>query len=96
MRSSRLSASSSKLYVGITMLAMVQNMELAEEEEEEDLLFNVDACPPDAQDQARAPMAPLGSLCTDAVRAQVDGGSKKDGVLYYGTDSRSASLFDSS
>ena len=62
-------------------------MELAGEEE--DGVVDFDAYTPDAEDQARAFMAPLGSLCTDAVglraRTQVDGGNKKDGLsLWHG------------
>ena len=44
-----------------------------------------DAYPPGVQDQARARMALLGSLCAVAagpwVRTQVDGGSEEDGFL---------------
>ena len=65
------------------MTALVHIMEL--EEAEQDAVFNFDAYPPDVQDQARAPMALLGSLGTDAVgrcvRAQVDGGNKTDVFL---------------
>ena len=59
------------------MLAMAQNMELAEAEE--DGAFDFDTYPPDAQDQARARVALLSSICTYAaglwVRPQIDGGN---------------------
>ena len=59
---------------------MVTNMEVAEGDEH---LFTFAEYPQDVQDQARALMALLGSLCVDAaaafVRAQVDSGNRHDG-----------------
>ena len=73
-----------KMYLGITMPAMVTNMEHAEEGGD----FIFDNYPQDVQDQARALMALLGSLCTDSsalfVRSQVEAGNKNDGFqLWY-------------
>ena len=69
--------------LGITMLAMVQNIECAAAEENG--VFDFDMYPSDAQDLARARMARLDPLCTDAaglwVRTQSDGGNKKDAFL---------------
>ena len=69
-----------KMYLGIAMPAMVANMEDAEEAGG---LFNYDSYQPDVQEQARARMALLGSLCVDAaatfVRAQVEAGNRYDG-----------------
>ena len=68
-----------KMYLGITMPHMVTNMEEAEEAK----VFDYDTYQPELQEQARALMALLGSLCVDAaatfVRAQVEAGNRYDG-----------------
>jgi hypothetical protein len=68
------------MYLGITMPAMVTNMDDAEEAGR---LFNNETYQPEVQEQARALMALLGSLCVDAattfVRAQVEAGNRYDG-----------------
>ena len=59
---------------------MVTNMEQAEEAGR---LFDYAGYQPDVQEQARALMALLGSLCVDAaatfVRANVEAGNRYDG-----------------
>ena len=68
-----------KMYLSITMPHMVTNMEEAEEAK----VFDYDTYQPELQEQARALMALLGSLCVDAaatfVGAQDDAGNRYDG-----------------
>ena len=68
-----------KMYLGITLPNMVNNMEAAEEAK----VFDYDTYQPEVQEQARARMALLGSLCVDAaatfVRAHVEAGNRYDG-----------------
>ena len=68
------------MHLGIAMPAMVTNMEDAEEVGG---IFDYDNYQPDVQEQARALMARLGSLCVDAaatfVRAQGEAGNRYDG-----------------
>ena len=69
-----------KMYLGITMPIMVTNMEVAEGDGH---LFTFAEYPQDVQDQARALMARLASLCVDTAaafaRAQVDSGNRHGG-----------------
>ena len=81
-----------KLYLGITMPTIVENMERAEG----DFVFVFADYPDDVKEQARSLMALLGSLCTDAaalwVRSQVDGGNRLDGFKLWNERKRRFTL----
>jgi hypothetical protein len=80
-----------KMYLGITMPTIVENMERAEG----DFDFVFANYPDDVKEQARSLMALLGSLCTDAaalwVRTQVDGGNRFDGFKLWNEVKRNSS-----